>query len=58
MMSTTGNRVCVNSAPRVQIPNSPPRGFSPYDVALSPVHFGRGLFLFFGVEVLLLDFSP
>lgn len=58
MMSTTGNRVCVNSAPRVQIPNSPPRGFSPHVVALSPSILDGGLFLFFGVEVLLLDFSP
>lgn len=58
MMSTTGNRVCVNSAPRVQIPNSPPRGFSPHYVVLSPSILGGGLFLFFGVEVLLLDFSP
>lgn len=58
MMSTTGNRVCVNSAPRVQIPNSPPRGFSPHNVVLSPSILGGGLFLFFGVEVLLLDFSP
>ncbi len=26
---TIGNRVCVNSAPRVQIPNSPPNRKSP-----------------------------
>lgn len=43
-MSTTGNRVCVNSAPRVQIPNSPPRGFSPHYFVLSPSILGGGAF--------------